>query len=484
MKKNLGLGALPFACLFLFNPDIAIVDLLPDVFGYIILYFSLEQYAEISGKISDARELFKRAIYVNAIKLITLFIIFGMVIDSEMPVTLLLFSFVLNIVDLVFIIPGYLKLFGGILYTGERVDGEYILSRKLKRMIPISENTPEGYARIIKFINRRREKKNRYILSRTEKIRSSALIFLFVKVAGAVLPEATSLLNYRNSDAHVNYYDFVYLFRSVGIFIVSIVGIVWTVKMFMYFRGFVKSRSLMDRLETQYCDEILPNRAYHIKKRVFRTILIASFALVCSIDLFFDMYNITPDFIVGILMLLTAVYARKYLKEWKVLLGGSVILTAVSAFASFKQFSFHENYNPEKIYRDIDDYNAFMEMFAGSVAEGIVLVLFTVLLMFILRKIILRTTGITGEASTPWEREIAQSVHGELTRSLILPVIFAIGSAVSNSVHLYSVAYPLSERFGAGCIINYACCIGLAASSIYAMLEIYRNMEFSKIALE
>lgn len=484
MKKHLGLGALPLACLFLFNPDIAVVDVLPDVFGYIILYFALEQYSEISSKISDARELFKKAIYVNAIKLLTVFIIFGMVTDNEMPVTLLLFTFVMGILDLLFVIPGYLKLFGGILYTGERVEGEYILGRKLKKMLPVPEGATEGRVRFIERVNHRRAAKNRYIQSRTEKLRGFTLIFLFVKTVGSVLPEASSLLNYQNSSAHVNYYDFVYLFRTVGIMGVSVFGVIWMVKMFAYFRGFVKSRSLMDKLEAQYMEEIYPNKAYHLKKKVFRILVVASAAVICSLDLFFDMYNMTPDFIMGILMLATAVYARKYLREWKLLLGGSVALISISAYAAFKHFYFFENFNAEKIYRDIDDYNAFMEMFRGAVAEGVMLVVFSVIFMVILRRVILRTTGLSDASSTRWEHDMGRSVHSELTRLLILPVIFAIGSAVSNAVHLYSVAMPLTERFGAGCMINYACCIGFAASAIYAMFEIYHNMEFSAIAGE
>ena len=484
LKKNLGLWALPLACLFLFNPDIAVVDLLPDVFGYIILYFALEQYAEISTKIADARELFKKAIYVNAIKLVTVFIIFGMVIDSEMPVTLLLFAFVMGILDLVFIIPGYLKLFNGILYTGERVDGEYILGRKLKKMIPVPDGASEARVRIINFINSRRQRKNRYIQSRTEKLRSFTLVFLFVKVACTILPEASSLLNYRDSSAHVNYYDFVYLFRMVGIIIVLIVGGIWMVKMFGYILGLTRHRPTMDKLEGQYREEILPNKAYHMKKRVFRTLLIASASVIFALDLYFDMYNVTPDLIVGIIMIATALYARKYLKEWKLLLGFSALLTAVSGYATYKQFYFFENFNAEKIYRDADDYNAFMEMFKSNILEGIVFVLFTAALMYVLRCVILRTTGLTKPESSQYEQEMSRAVHSELTRRLISPVIFAAISAALNAAHIYSVSRSLTERFGAGWLINIGFCIAYSASVIFAAFDIYHNMDFSRLTEE
>ena len=47
LKKNLGLWALPIACLFLFNPDIAVVDVLPDVFGYTAALPQIMKLADI-----------------------------------------------------------------------------------------------------------------------------------------------------------------------------------------------------------------------------------------------------------------------------------------------------------------------------------------------------------------------------------------------------------------------------------------------------
>ena len=37
LKKRLGLGLIAASTIFLFNPDISVIDLLPDLFGYILL---------------------------------------------------------------------------------------------------------------------------------------------------------------------------------------------------------------------------------------------------------------------------------------------------------------------------------------------------------------------------------------------------------------------------------------------------------------
>ena len=221
-----------------------------------------------------------------------------------------------------------------------------------------------------------------------------------------------------------------------------------------------------------------------MKKRVFRTLLIASASVIFALDLYFDMYNVTPDLIVGIIMIATALYARKYLKEWKLLLGFSALLTAVSGYATYKQFYFFENFNAEKIYRDADDYNAFMEMFKSNILEGVVFVLFTAALMYVLRCVILRTTGLTKPESSQYEQEMSRAVHSELTRRLISPVIFAAVSAALNAAHIYSVSRSLTERFGAGWLINIGFCIAYSASVIFAAFDIYHNMDFSRLTEE
>ena len=142
IKKNLGLCSIIASSFFLFNPDIAIIDIIPDVFGYLLLIAGISQLSEINEKIADALGCFKKAAICNAVKFGLIVVLFGMVTPREFPVSMLLFTFVMNLLDIIFLIPGYINLFGGLIYLGERLDGSFVLTRK--RFIP--QNVPRVQA--------------------------------------------------------------------------------------------------------------------------------------------------------------------------------------------------------------------------------------------------------------------------------------------------------------------------------------------------
>ena len=60
LKKNMGFGQIIAALFFLFNPDISIIDVLPDFIGYIILSVALSKIAMISESLYDAKRAFER----------------------------------------------------------------------------------------------------------------------------------------------------------------------------------------------------------------------------------------------------------------------------------------------------------------------------------------------------------------------------------------------------------------------------------------
>ena len=64
-KKQISWGLFAVAFLFLFNPNITIIDTLPDFLGYIILSVALSKLAMINEHIYDAKRAFDRMIIVD-----------------------------------------------------------------------------------------------------------------------------------------------------------------------------------------------------------------------------------------------------------------------------------------------------------------------------------------------------------------------------------------------------------------------------------
>ena len=65
VKKNLGLGYLVVAAFMLFNPNIVIIDFIPDFIGYIFMVAGLSQLADLNHHIEEASRLFKRMFIVS-----------------------------------------------------------------------------------------------------------------------------------------------------------------------------------------------------------------------------------------------------------------------------------------------------------------------------------------------------------------------------------------------------------------------------------
>ena len=84
-KKYISFGLICVAFIFLCNPNIAVIDLLPDFIGYIILSFALVNLADINETVSEALKGFRRMIFIDAGKMLSLVWIFGISVTTLAP---------------------------------------------------------------------------------------------------------------------------------------------------------------------------------------------------------------------------------------------------------------------------------------------------------------------------------------------------------------------------------------------------------------
>ena len=69
-KKQIPWGLFIIAGVFLFNPNIAIFDFLPDFIGYIILSIALTKLAMLDDNLYEAKRAFDRMIIVDIGKIL------------------------------------------------------------------------------------------------------------------------------------------------------------------------------------------------------------------------------------------------------------------------------------------------------------------------------------------------------------------------------------------------------------------------------
>ena len=134
--KRISFTAIAVSFLFLFNPSISIIDVLPDFIGYIILTLALTKLADMSDTFWEAQRRFKFLIIIDAIKIVALFWSFSMASGNERNSSLLLWSFVFAVLDMVFLIPALIKLFAGMTELAFAHDSNYLLGASGKGKTP------------------------------------------------------------------------------------------------------------------------------------------------------------------------------------------------------------------------------------------------------------------------------------------------------------------------------------------------------------
>ena len=138
--------------IFLLNPNYGIIDVLPDVIGYFLILRAIEHAADMYEYISDAKNLLSKLCVISIAKLAATVLCS---VTDETFVLVLTFGFV--IVELIYILPAFMKLYNGIGYSAMRLG------------IP---EVPEA----------------------TSRIRNLTVAFFAVRGVAALIPELTSLL--------------------------------------------------------------------------------------------------------------------------------------------------------------------------------------------------------------------------------------------------------------------------------------------------
>ena len=211
-KKIFRFSLLALAFVFLFNPNLNIVDILPDFIGYALLCIFLSKLSDMNEDIAVATKGFLRAFFVDVAKLASIFLVFGNQNPQEQNTLLLLLSFVFAVLELLILFPAYKALFNGFITLGYKFPNTAVLGK-------VSANAKANH---------------------TERARLFTFIFLIVKTAMYTLPEfaVLSTHSYDEFAATLYIYDYVGLLRAFAIIVCLVVGIIWFVHIRAYFSSF------------------------------------------------------------------------------------------------------------------------------------------------------------------------------------------------------------------------------------------------------
>lgn len=416
-KRGMGLSLIIISLFFIFDPYLSVLDILPDIIGYFLMYLALSRLSDINNHMEEARKKFKYAIWVCAARYVALAVLFGLVTEAERAVSVLLITFVFGVADILIVIPAFKELFEGFTSLGLLHDGQSM------------------------YINRRG--KNGY----TEKISRLTYIFISIRAIGAILPELTSLID--NTQ-----YSYVGLLRAMSFIVVAVIGIVWLARTVRFFLHIRREADFIENIYQAHV-ALVRERPLMFKARRLKCgigVILAGYIL--SLNIYGDYFNFLPDFICGAFILAGVIMLKRFSGKWKSVGVFSIIYILVSSAAWGVSIGFFSTYYPQDAMKNTEIYGKFFSMLSLDALSEICFIALTVLLVRFMSDIFMRHASPSGEALST-EGDIAAMDISKKSK------IFCALCALSGAVTLYYV-YSLTSYSSAwyiemATIFTFAC---------------------------
>ncbi len=435
-RANMGIGLIALSMIFFFNADFAVFDLLPDVFGYVLLSLGMSSLSYLNHHFEESAKHFQRMIALSAGRLVFVLVLFGLVSNADRPTTMLLGNFVFGVLELMTLLPAYRQLFEGFIYAGSRAGlGESVF------------RPTAGHRLMSRLIRRKSEfdEKNTAVTV-TESISLLTSLFVICKVVLSVLPEFTVLTDH--AESAVNLYEYVWLFRLGAMLLWTLLGVAWLVLVLRYWIRMYRDKPYVDCLRNRYMQDIYPNKELFVARRYKLGSFFLMLGVILSLDLPMDGVNVLPDVLCAACLLAGILALRCYLSSWK------SSCCVICAYAIFSVFETYWQYR----YFKIEEYSAVAALGKGEAADAYaVSVVLSVIgaIMFVmvmvsvlggLKDMIRNHTGFVTVHVDMQTHGKLNALHKQLIRGLT-PVLIATVLCALGSV-AYTVMLPYSGMGG------------------------------------
>lgn len=264
---------------FLCNPMVAFVDVLPDVIGFAMLLVGLWRVGELSPRLYTARQGVLKMLAAAAGLLLCEYLVFFVLTRNteedmnkyEQPMLLLLGSAAYAVFLFLFWLPTLQELFAGL---------DALLLRHGGRAAGTDGRSP------------------------SERMARRSTVFFLVLPVLAILPELSLLTSFEKDAGNplfrFDWYRFVPLFRILAVAIAVGFALWWLIGYARFWLLLSRDRAWNDALERRYTEEVLtdaPRTAQ--RRRLFITILIATGA-IASLRLKINYVSVFPSILTAL----------------------------------------------------------------------------------------------------------------------------------------------------------------------------------------
>lgn len=270
-SKRMGFGLIFFGLIFFFNPNVTLFDIFPDVIGAFLIYLGLKKCAVVDGYFEDARKISVFISGVFALKFVLSFTLVGYSSNS------LPYTFISGVLELIFVIPFFHKLYKGFEYT-------------LMRNEDVDKD-------VLDLLN------SAYISSIVLTVTKSVVTFLpeifeFIKQSEDLDLSANAA--YTRTISQIKPYAV-----ALSIFIQLVVGILFLVQTKKFFSYIRKDKVYISSLSQKYENEYMANESKFAARELKTSMYMLIGAFVFSIDIYIDGIDYFPDFLAVVLIIIS-----------------------------------------------------------------------------------------------------------------------------------------------------------------------------------
>lgn len=492
LRKTLGFGYIIAAFFFLFNPDIAVIDLLPDAFGYMLICAGLSKLSFVNESFDEAAGKFKKMIFVSLCKFAAILLIFGLFDQRERPYGILLFSFSFLVVDLIYLIPAIKAFFEGLIHLTRKHKSAVAYKTKAARDVIKDKDIdrmPEKQGRRLLAKQERLNKKAARAKSYIEKIYRLSIVFAVVKAIGYALPEFVALTKDEYTDgSFVMYmYENISKYRTLAFIIVLVFGIVWLCRTVAFLIRLCKEEGFMSAIRVEFEEKVLPREGLFIKRAIKNALMMFGLGAILGVDFHVSVtldnignsislskitLNIIPDVLAAVMFLSAAIVLKNYISSHKKLVIASSVYMGFSLVASALKVGFLYTFGSYSAVDHVyEAFNLFYTVCASTVLENIAFLVMIFMYAALMKELIQKYTGYIPERPDHTTKGLLDSMHKELMTRVWVTVGLAVLGAVFSPIY----DFMLVERHvfaQISWVIDFVIQAAFAVVSVFTLLEI------------
>lgn len=417
--------------LFLANPVIHVLDILPDFIGYLIILRGISEAAHFVDHFADAKRWFGRLALINAVRCAAVFIWPGST-DS----TMLLLTFVFSLLEAACFIPAMLAFFDGLTFAALWYNGTAVFAKteKPRKKKYIDDPAPE---------NRIHEKGSAW--------RNLTIAFFLFRTVATLLPELTALQLYDNlgdvTANALNYVEYKPLFYVVLGFLVCVAAVIWYIVTVRYLGRIRRDKPFLDALTRKYREDILPQKGIFYASSMRIVLILYVLVTITSLNLVFDGVNILIGAIPAVFLAVASAIVGRYVRAAYIAIPLCAMRAGFAIWNFIAQIRFFDEYTYDMVAWIDTAGKKYRALTGCMIAEQIFAILGVLLFLYALTKAVrlhLRETGDTVDTAQYSKAARDLETGNTIASRLLLNAVFAIVQAIVAALYPYGILHVSS----------------------------------------